>query len=223
MQQIRPKTIRLVDFQEEPLASGRKMLHCIFQDNYGAHYKWTPQWKGEHGVECLFFRALATEEYNEPEGVWTSELKKAAESIPPLEAMQLPVKIHLGGMTDVGNQHVLRIEILSMDESVSYDSDTRTFYIGSCGVRYDALKDFLLQACTVAGIEGCECIYGGRVFEGSFSYSEQVGIALYVRLEKWNERQRYEVAARELASNIRLYLRRILLDFRALKQGFEES
>ena len=66
------KAIMLVEFQEEPVASGRKLLHCIFKGRYSDElYKWTPPWRQkprEQGVERLFFKALEVEEWNDPDG-----------------------------------------------------------------------------------------------------------------------------------------------------------
>jgi len=64
---------------EEPLPSGTIMLHCIFKDNYGNPFKWTPRWRD---VEDIFVRSAQIEGKNAPEGAWDEELKAVFQKIP---------------------------------------------------------------------------------------------------------------------------------------------
>ena len=102
------KAVMLVDFQEEILPTSRKLLHCIFQDRYSDWtYRWPPPWRDkerERGVERLLLKALEVEEWNDPKGIWSDELKKAAEEIPQLKEFQLPVEVSCGGLATVSKR-----------------------------------------------------------------------------------------------------------------------
>jgi hypothetical protein len=57
----KPIAIQPISFQEEPLPTGRKLLHVIFRRRYGDSeqtYKWTPLWKGNYGIEKTFLKAF---------------------------------------------------------------------------------------------------------------------------------------------------------------------
>lgn len=73
------RSIKFNTWEEETLPSGKILLRCIFKDNYGKIYKWTPRWVD---VEGLFFKSMEIEGKNESEGVWDNELKRLAEKIP---------------------------------------------------------------------------------------------------------------------------------------------
>jgi hypothetical protein len=99
--EVKSKSVKLVNFEEELLPSGRKLLHCIFQNRYGSsfQYKWTAPWRdkeGEYGVERLFLKCLEIEERNDYDSAWSEELRKVSKEVPCLEEMVLPVKIEIG-------------------------------------------------------------------------------------------------------------------------------
>ena len=125
----KPIAIESVRFQEESLPSGRKLLHFIFKQKFGTyHYKWTPPWKGDYGVERLFFKALEIEEWNDYDGVWSKELKQASKEIPSLDEIRLPVTIRVGEMSEEYNaegemEYRIAIEVLGNGVEVCEKND----------------------------------------------------------------------------------------------------
>ena len=51
---------------------------------------------------------------------------------------------------------------------------------------------------------------------------ENIGVCFYVWLRVAAEKVEYQVIGKELAANIRSFIRRCLSDHQALKRGFEE-
>lgn len=226
----KPKSIQLVEFEEESLASGRKLLHCIFKEKFGTlRYVWTPPWKGKVGVERLFFKALEVEEWNDYEGVWSKELRQAAQEIPSLEEIKLPVKIQLGGMEewaedeDLPQMYNVAIDILRDEKLVWKEGEGKEVFIciGEVKIDWDSFRSFLFQVAKGRNIwnvpERVETVsewYGGQ--------SDDIGVRFYVWLEAGLEKNEYQVIAKEIAFHIRSFIRNRLSDYRTLKRGFEE-
>lgn len=237
----KPKSIELAEFREELLPSGRKLLHCIFKEKFGTfRYIWTPPWKGEYGVERLFFKALEIEEWNDYEGVWSKELRQAAQEIPSLEEIKLPVKIQVGGMVELAEDEDLpgiysvAVDILRDEKPVWKEEKGKGLLIciGEVKISWDSLRSFLFQVAKGGKIwnvpESVETVseWYGDEWNGErtrvYGDSEDVGIRFYVWLEAGLEKNEYQVIAKEIASDIRSFIRKRLSDYRALKRGFEE-
>lgn len=73
------KSVKFDHYEEQPLPSGKTLLNCVFKDNWGNTYKWTPRWKD---MEEIFVKSMEIEGRNESEGIWDEELKRLAEKIP---------------------------------------------------------------------------------------------------------------------------------------------
>jgi hypothetical protein len=150
------RSIELIGFREELIASGRKLLYCDFKDKFGTYrYAWMPSWKGEGGVERLFFKALEIEEWNDYEGVWDKELKKAATEIPLLEDTRLPIELRIGSIAlsslkpsegDEEETYRVTVEILSDEEQAREVYEYKEYFIciGAIRISWDFLKAFLL-------------------------------------------------------------------------------
>ncbi len=234
----KPITIDSIAFEEELLPSGRKLLHLIFKQKFGAsHYKWTPPWKGDFGVEKLFFKALEIEEWNDYDGVWSKELRKSSKEIPSLDEIRLPVKIRLGELTGpMKNQldedtYRLAVELLS-DEKQAYiaESGGESFIcIGEVKIPWESFSAFLLKIPVVRGAsKGIETVTEwvgdewdgeGTVVHGDW---EDKGVRFWIWLKIGIEKAEYQVIGKELAANIRSFIRKRLSDYQALKRGFEE-
>jgi hypothetical protein len=236
--EIKPKAIRLVDFEEELLPSGRKLIHCIFEDKYGGsrfHYRWTAPWRdreGEHGVERLFFKCLEIEEWNDYDGVWSEELRKVSKEVPCLEEMVLPVKIEIGRVTEIvtvgeeGKWESLSIEvdILSDEESVMRDTEHGEDYImvGPVRMAWESLKYDLLSLERVSSAsEGIQKVILG-VPDGSGGYVDVEGVRFGVLVDRTVNKNEYQVLSRGIASCIRHFIRIRLSEYKAIKKGFEE-
>lgn len=228
------KSIMLAKFDEELLPSGRKLLHCVFKEKFGTfRYIWTPPWKGNFGVERLFFKALEVEEWNDYEGVWSKELRQAAAEIPALEEIKLPVKIQLGEIADIAEDEELprayrvAIDVLS-EEATAYKEveGVKTFIcVDKVKFSWDSLKSFIFKVNKIWSVstnveDATECIAWYE--NGACAQRETVGVRFYVWLEAGLEKNEYLVIAKEIAFNIRSFVRKGLSDYRALKRGFEE-
>jgi hypothetical protein len=204
--EVKPKSIEFAEFKVEPLSSGRKLLHCIFRDKFGnLRYVWIPPWKGESGVERLFLKALEIEEWNDYDGVWSKELRKAAKEIPLLEDIKLPVKISAGALTELkealggqeGYYYKVSVDILS-DEVRAWKQDEKGekhfVCIGEVKILWESLQSSLFN---VAGIKGVS-----RTLEEVGDYIEHrpghgdweiIGVRFHVWLGSGEEKAKYEV------------------------------
>lgn len=235
--EVKPKSVKLVGFEEERLTSGRKLLHCIFQNRYGSsfHYKWTAPWRdkeGEHGVERLFFKALAVEEWNDYDSVWSEELRRTAKRVPSLEEMKLPVKIGLSDIREEleeepqGNSQeywVLCVTITG-DELPVVDSkrgDKQYMRVGSVDMAWEQLREelFLTEQVPLLSRE-MESI---REYDYDMQLYKQIGIRFWVWVKKAIDKTEYEVSVRQIVSCIRRLIRTRLSEYRAIKRGFEEE
>jgi len=219
----KPRSIELIDFEEEMLPSGRKLLHCIFKSKYGDFcYRWTPLWKG---VERLLFKALEIEEYNDYEGVWTKELKEVSRKIRPLNEMRLPVTIGLREIAVELERCKIKIEFCS-DEKVVYKKvkDFKSFIgIGNVLISWDLLKKFLLDDTkNIEDISEIKKITCFPEVEPNVLTNGVSGIYFYIWLKK-EERSRLEIMSKEIFKNIRIFFRKHLADAKALEQGFKEN
>lgn len=251
--ELKPKSVKLVDFKEELLPSGRKLLHYIFEDKYGSRYSWTAPWRdkeGERGVERLFFKALEIEEWNDYEGVWSEELRKTAKEMPSLEEMELPVKIQIGGITeDVEQDELLgtsqkgwriRVDILADKQSVTrYKEDDKDYItIGEVSMAWDLLRS---ELSTVEGVKSLakrigplvsrgpffgdifESFFGGEKAKNTQKEEKEVGIYFWVWVEKAADRTEYQIISRNIVSSIRHFIRSRLSEYKVIKKGFEEQ
>ena len=230
----KPITVNLIAFEEKLLPSGRKLLHLIFKQKFGtSHYKWTPPWKGEHGVERLFLKAFEIEEYNDPEGIWSKELKEASEEVPSLGEIRLPLKIHLGEITEVKDKEIgvkqykklyrVAVEILKNEEEgveVRRVDEVHKIFIqiDNLKIAWDSLKNFLLTKKEV------ELISTEPEEVGEWFYSDWIptGIHFNIWLPMGLSKVQYQSVGREMGSSIRSFIRKYLSDYKASKRGFEE-
>jgi len=227
----KPITTVSIAFEEELLPSGRKLLHLIFKQKFGSyHYKWTPPWKGNYGVETLFFKALEIEEWNDYEGVWSKELKQASKEVPLLDEIRLPVKIGVGDMTGPihgefdDNTYKVAIQLLTDEKRAWKETSGGKLLvcIGEVRIPWDSLKAFLLNIPMIRGVsKGIEDIFDwiGDDYHGDW---ENIGVRLHVWLEAGAGKNEYQVMGKELAAKIRAFFRKCLSDHQALKRGFEE-
>lgn len=234
--EIKPKSIRLVDFKEELLPSGRKLIHCIFEDKYGGslfHYRWTAPWRdkgGEHGVERLLFKCIEIEEWNDFDGVWSEELRKVAKEVPSLEDMELPVKIEISGITEdftadgEGIHEYWRIGINILNDKTlvrkyrEYGKDY--IRIGDVSMSWDSLQYELYTVKEIESFsEGIQEMWEGD----SPNDAVEVGVCFSIWVKKAAERTQYQTITKEIASCIRHFIRDRLSVYRAIKKGFEEQ
>lgn len=213
-------------------------MHCIFQNRYGSgfQYKWTAPWRdkeGEHGVQRLFFKCLGTEEWNDYDSVWSEELRKVAKEVPSLEKMVLPVKIEMGGVTEIvtvgeeGKWESLGIEvnILSDEEGVMRDIEHGKEYImvGSVRMAWESLKYDLESLGRVSSVsEGIRKVTF-MVPDGSGGYVDVEGVSFGVLIDRTVNKNEYQVISRGIASCIRHFIRSRLSEYKAIKKGFEEQ
>lgn len=200
-------------------------MHCIFRDKYGSlfHYRWTAPWRekeGEHGIHRLFFKSLEIEEWNDYEGVWSEEFKKVAKEVPPLEDIELPIKIEMAGITEVACQGKealweISVAILSDKEEV--------VKVGDQGIRVGAVEmawySLQVELYSIAEIEG---IPNGIV--GIYDdYGCEIGVCFPILIRKVADKAECQIISRGIASCIRHFIRGRLSEYKAIKRGFEEQ
>jgi hypothetical protein len=215
------KSIKFDRFQEDPLPSGRVLLHCFFRDNWGNSYKWTPPWKE---VEKIFLKAIEIEEGNEPEGVWDEELKKVSQKLPSLKAFRLPVKIGCLRLEDLGEENYrMTIEILGEEKTVEREGDN--FSVGACVINLSHLLKRVLDLERLGGRRYGIGInpYTLRSVFTDWPDPVEIGVCFDIWLKKGMETTEYVTAAREILGVIRSYIREVLSDFGAIKEGFERE
>lgn len=236
--EVKPKSAKLVNFEEELLPSGRKLLHCIFENKYGSGFqcKWTAPWRdkgGEYGVERLFLKCLEVEEWNDFDGVWSEELRKVSKEVPCLEEMVLPVKIEVGGVTEVvtvveegkWESLIIEVNILSDEENVmTYRGGGEDYIrVGAVKMAWESLK------CELHGVKGVDSVSEGIekvtlvVPDGGGGYMDVEGVRFGVWVDRRVDRNEYQVISREIASCIRRFIRVRLSEYKAIKRGFEED
>ena len=241
--EVKRKSVKLVNFEEELLPIGRKLLHCIFENRYGSgfQYKWTAPWKdrgGEYGAMGLFLKCIEVEEWNDFDGVWSEELRKVSEEVPCLEEMVLPVKIRIGGLTEdvevveVEEDKEVKLEyitidvnILSDEESVMKEIKKNGDYIkvGYVSMAWELLKSELHRIRKVDSVsEGIRQIVLG-VPDGSGGYVDVGGVSFGVWVYRTVNKNEYQIISREIASCIRRFIRIRLSEYRAIRRGFEED
>ena len=235
MAYAKPITVDLIAFEEELLPSGRKLLHTIFKQKFGtSHYKWTPPWKGGCGVEKLFFKALEIEEWNDYEGVWSKELRQASKEIPSLDEIRLPVKIRVGELAgpmkirqeadDEGYR--IAIEIITDEKRAWKDmfGGKPLLCIDEVKIPLESFSTVLFKMPMIRGmssnIEDVTDWVETRPGHGDW---EEIGVCFHVWLKAGAEKTEYQVIGKELAANIRSFIRKRLSDHQALKRGFEET
>jgi len=236
--EVKPKSVKLVNFEEEPLASGRKLLHCIFENKYGQRfqYKWTVPWRdrgGEYGMERLFLKCIEVEEWNDFDGVWSEELRKVSKEVPCLEEMVLPVRIEIGGVTEslVGVEEglvesvMVEVHILSDEESVMRNVENGEEYIkvGSVNMAWYFLKSDIDEVKGVDSVsKGIRQVLFGYP-DGRGGYVDVGGVSFWVGILRKGNKKEYQIISREIASCIRRFIRSRLSEYRAIKRGFEEA
>ncbi len=213
-------------------------MHCIFENKYGSrfYYSWTAPWRdkeGEHGVERLFFTALEIEEWNDPEGAWSAELRKASKELSSLEEMKLPVKIQMGMATEhikeneVGKPveySVVQVSIIEDEQPCKSrkQGDDQYISIGEVNMAWDSLKKelFAIREAKLLSKD-----IKDRVIHHYDPYmpDEVIGIDFWVWVEKAPDKTQYQVISRKIASCIRRFIRSRLSEYNALKKGFEEQ
>lgn len=214
------KSLKFDCFEQTPLPTGKQLLHCLFKDNWGNRYKWTPPWKD---MEEIFFKSLEIEERNEPQGVWDEELRRVAQKIPSLKAFKLPVEIGCLHVRDLERSYCITVKVLGEEKVVSMNySDPRcdSFKVGASEIKFLPLVDRILDLDRSSGRK-----YGIDVDHKSLSTvsGAKSGICFDIQLSKGLEATAYEAAAREINVVIRSYLRDELACFRAIEEGFEDG
>jgi hypothetical protein len=235
----KPRAIRLAKLEEEPLQSGRKLLHCIFEDCYGNHsqsYRWTAPWRSgskDCGILQLFYKSYEIEEYNDPEGVWNRELKKAAEEIPPLGEMKLPVKIEIGRVVEDkwDDDSGIPIECwricieITRDEqnAIEYEEPPRGQYlaIGKVSMAWGALQNEIYKNKEVMFIQNNMESIDDR--DNAGYVIDTTGVRFCLWLRKFTDRIQYQAAARDISFRIRSFIRYRLSEYKSLKRGFQEQ
>jgi hypothetical protein len=234
----KPKAIKLVRLEEEQLPSGRKLLHCFFEDRYGNlphSYRWTAPYRGrdgDYGIEHLFFKSVQVEEYNDPSGVWTQELKKVAEEMPSLGEMKLPVEIEIGGaIEDMEDDNTgiseefwkIRVEISRGEQDVSlYEEQGKQYLtIGQVNMAWKLLKHEISQTKEVKFIS--EEMSPSNIVDNGGYIVDTVGIYFWLWLKKTADRVQYQVATRDISFRIRSFIRSRLSEYKSLKKGFQEQ
>jgi hypothetical protein len=233
----KPKSVKLVNFEEEILPSGRKFLHCIFQNRYGStfQYKWTAPWRdkeGEYGVERLFFKSLAIEEWNDYDSVWSEEFTKVAKRVPSLEEIKLPVKIGLEDIREALEEEsegssqkywVICVTITGDELPVvcSKRGDKQYILVGSVNMAWEHLKEELFHTKHVPFLsQEMESIL---TFDDYMQRYEETGTKFWVWVKKVIDKTEYEVSVRQIVSCIRRFIRTRISEYKAIKRGFEEE
>ena len=235
MEYTKPVNIESINFEEESLPSGRKLVHIIFKQKFGTYrYKWTPPWKGEYGVEKIFLKALEIEEFNDPEGIWSKELKEAAKEVPSLDEIRLPLKITLGEITEeiykesgdkqYHNLYRIYVEILEDKDTgvgISLNEEVHKIFIkiGNVKIAWNSLKDSLQS------IKEIKLVSTEPEEMGEYIYSEWCpnGIHFCVWIPMELNKSQFQNVGREISFNIRSIIRKYLSHYKALNRGFEET
>jgi hypothetical protein len=233
----KPKSIKLVSFDEELLPSGRKFLHCIFQNRYGEayHYKWTVPWRdkgSEYGLERLLFKCLATEEWNDFDSLWSEELKKAAKRVPCLEEMKLPVRIGMGDATEErrgepqGESQDYWVICVSITEDelpvrCGHQKGKQYIRVGSVNMAWEQLRDELFQTEQTHLLS--REIKEIETYDPDMYRTDITGIKFWMWVKKAADKTEYEVSVRRIVSCIRRFIRTRLSEYMAIKRGFEEE
>jgi len=234
--QIAPKkarSVELIGFEEEPLPSGRKLLHLVLKDKFGDYqYRWTPPWKGDYGVENILRKAIEIEEWNDYDGIWSKELKQTMKEIPSLKEISLPIKIKIGEIAgpikvkSFQDEECYRvaIEILSDEKHVWEDKVDEQLLIclSDTKISWESLKSFLLNLKIIRGITNQIDVVRDWVGDDFHGDEQDMGVRFFVWLKADKEKVEFQIIGRELASNIRSFIRKRLSDHQALKNGFEE-
>ena len=234
--ELKPKSIKLVDLKEESLPTGRKLLSCIFEDKYGGastHYSWTPPWRSKDrniGIEQLFFKCLAVEEWNDPEGVWTDELKEASKEVPSLEEMKLPVKVSIGEITEDSGQREEGARIQCWMIEVHLSSNEQ--YVGTCKkgdkdyvTVGNVNMDWTYLQSELFGIQGIKFIskhISSKTVSTDWFEPQEMVASFEVWVEKTADRTQYQVVSREIVYRIRRFVQSRLSEYKSLKKGFDE-
>ncbi|MBI4301359.1 MAG: hypothetical protein HY664_01990 [Chloroflexi bacterium] len=143
-------------------------------------------------------------------------MRKAAQKLPSLKAFKLPVKISCAGVADevdaesgedVGIYWVT-IRILGDEEPVRLGKQG-SFKIGGCTFWTSAISRLL------GGRNVTDPIYG------YYDYPKANSISFDVLLHKEAERTEYAIVIRNILDVVRSYIRKVLSDFDAIKEGFE--
>lgn len=227
----RPRVIKLKEnpFEEQELHT-RTLLHMHFVDNYENYFRWTPKWLE---VLDLFWRAFEVEEKNDPEGVWSGELKKTAEKIPKIKEFKLPVQIKYGGLEEADKPEWrykvdISIRPLSDEQWVEVEATEygEGFRIGNCFFKMQSLGKVLKKVQTKYSrgwSKLCTTIYDEvTIPEIDYERSTPSGISFSVWLPEGLERTNYQILCRQIGGAIRYYIRGVILDSKSIQEGLEE-
>jgi hypothetical protein len=222
---VKAKAIKLINFNEELLPSGRKLLHVIFKDKYNDYvYRWIPPWRNrgdESGVEKLFFKAIEVEEWNDYEGAWSDELRQAAKKIPSIEEIELPVKIKVEELSedeDREETYRVTVNILSEKSNVSVENEEDKVFlsIGNVKLSWEFLKQAILNNKIVKSISKNPIELSNRDL-----FFPHV-IRFYIWISKEEEKIQLAIAANDIAYRLRSFIRKRLSDCRTIEEGFEK-
>jgi len=220
----RPRVIKLKEnpFEEQELTH-QTLLHVHFTDNYENAFRWTPKWTE---VEAIFYKGIEIEERNNPEGVWSEELKRTAEKFPKIKEFKLPVQIKYSGLEETdGEKWRYKVDIsilpLSGEEWVNVEGSKHGggFQIGSCCFRMQFLGKILKKMrpkYAIGWSEQCTTIYD------ELPSPNPAGISFSLRFPGGLERTDYQILCRQIAAAIRHYIRSVILDSKSIQEGLEE-
>jgi hypothetical protein len=231
----KPIGIEAIGFEEEPLPSGRKLLHLILKRKFGdSYYRWTPSWKGDYGVERPFFKALETEEWNDYDGVWSRELKRVSKEIPSLEEIRLPMRIKVGEMVGPtkmkkeadDDTYKVAIEFLTDEKRVWRDIEAGRplICLGELKLPLASFKKALFSIPMVKGMSTDVDVLTdwveNRPGHGDW---ESIGISFHVWVNAGEAKEKYQTLGKQISNNIRSFVRKCLSDHQAIGKGFEEA
>lgn len=231
------KSVRLIDFEEQLLTSGRKLLFVIFEDKFGDRrfrYRWPAPWADTQdgkGLVTLLVKAREVEEWNETEGAWSRELKEIAKELPGLEDLVLPAKIQIGRIEEtvapdnegeLFDSWSIFVEILTESGRIEVIKDKWGNFrldVGPVGMDWRALADNLRELEGVLLVENPKTMWQ----EGwTDQYSEPLGVSFEVVVVKPSGSSRYRTIGREIAVCLRRFIRGRLGQYKSLRRGFEE-
>jgi hypothetical protein len=236
-----PKAIRLVRLEEEALDTGRKLLHCVFEDYHVYHgyqprsYRWTAPWRSKsrnYGVLQLFRKSHEVEEYNDFEGVWDEEFRKLAEEIPLLGEMKLPVEVGMGAAVEdiwidsAGiPQDCWKVCInISRDEEDAFiheEQGKQYLAIGAVNMAWGSLQHEIYQVKEVKFIS--DEMESSNIYDNAGYIIDTTGIYFWLWLKKTADKVQYQTTTRNISFHIRSFIRGRLSEYRSLKRGFEEQ